>query len=85
MHDERLIKLRHPANRGKGAAIRTAAAAATGDSWCRCDADLEYQPEEIPELLAPVLSGEADVVYGSRTLRQPLGLLVLVRAWATRA
>ena len=67
LHDERLIKLRHPVNRGKGAAIRTAAAAATGDFMVPFDADLEYQPEEIPALLAPVLSGDADVVYGSRT------------------
>jgi glycosyltransferase involved in cell wall biosynthesis len=65
--DERLIKLRHPVNRGKGAAIRTAAAAATGDFIVPFDADLEYRPEEIPALLEPVLSGEADVVYGSRT------------------
>jgi glycosyltransferase involved in cell wall biosynthesis len=67
LHDERLIKLRHPANRGKGAAIRTAAAAATGDFMVPLDADLEYQPEEILKLLEPVLSGEADVVFGSRT------------------
>jgi glycosyltransferase involved in cell wall biosynthesis len=66
LHDERLIKLCHPANRGKGAAIRTAAAAATGDFMVPFDADLEYQPEEIPALLEPVLAGEADVVYGSR-------------------
>ena len=65
-HDERLVKLRHPANRGKGAAIRTAIAAATGDFMVPLDADLEYQPEEIPKLLEPVLSGDAEVVYGSR-------------------
>ncbi len=65
--DERLIKLRHPANLGKGAAIRTAAAAATGDFMVPFDADLEYQPEDIPKLLEPVLAGEADVVYGSRS------------------
>lgn len=66
LHDERLIKLRHPANRGKTAAILTAAAAATGDFMVPLDADLEYLPEEIPTLLEPVLSGEAEVVYGSR-------------------
>ena len=66
-HDERLVKLRHPVNRGKGAAIRTATGAATGDFMVPLDADLEYQPEEIPKLLEPVLSGDADVVYGSRT------------------
>jgi glycosyltransferase involved in cell wall biosynthesis len=67
LHDERLIKLRHPVNRGKGAAIRTAAAAATGGFIVPFDADLEYQPEEIPRLLEPVLKDDADVVYGSRT------------------
>ena len=66
IHDERLVKLRHPANRGKGAAIRTAVGAATGAFMVPLDADLEYQPEEIPKLLEPVLSGEAEVVYGSR-------------------
>ena len=66
IHDERLIKLRHPVNRGKGAAIRTAAQAATGDYMQPFDADLEYSAEDIPELLKPVLRGEADVVFGSR-------------------
>jgi glycosyltransferase involved in cell wall biosynthesis len=65
--DERLIMLQHPVNRGKGAAVRTAVAAATGDFMVPLDADLEYQPEEIPQLLQPVLSGEAEVVYGSRS------------------
>ena len=67
LDDERLVKLRHPVNRGKGAAIRTAVAAATGDFMVPLDADLEYQPEEIPQLLEPVLSGETEVVYGSRS------------------
>jgi glycosyltransferase involved in cell wall biosynthesis len=67
LHDERMIKLRHPGNRGKGAAIRTAAGAASGDYVVPFDADLEYQPEEIPSLLTPVLTGEAEVVYGNRT------------------
>jgi glycosyltransferase involved in cell wall biosynthesis len=65
--DPRVQLLRHPVNRGKGAAIRTAADAATGDYVIPCDADLEYRPEEIPSLLQPVLDGEAEVVYGSRT------------------
>ena len=64
--DERMTKLKHPVNRGKGAAIRTAAEAASGDYVLPFDADLEYLPEEIPGLLAPVLSGEAEVVYGNR-------------------
>jgi glycosyltransferase involved in cell wall biosynthesis len=67
LHDERMTKLRHPVNQGKGGAIRTAANAATGDYVLPFDADLEYLPEEIPSLLTPVLSGEAEVVYGNRT------------------
>lgn len=55
-----------PANRGKGAAMRTGFAAATGDILLVQDADLEYDPHEWPWLLAPILEGHADVVYGSR-------------------
>lgn len=66
IHDERLIKLRHPVNQGKGAAIRTAAQAASGDYMQPFDADLEYSAEDIPALLKPVLRGEAEVVFGSR-------------------
>lgn len=58
----------HERNRGKGAAIRTAASGATGDYVIMCDADLEYSPAEIPSLLTPVLADDAQVVYGSRTL-----------------
>jgi glycosyltransferase involved in cell wall biosynthesis len=57
----------HPRNRGKGAAIQTAAARATGDSMVILDADLEYDPQDIPRLLEPVLDGRASVVYGSRS------------------
>lgn len=57
----------HDVNQGKGAAIRTAAKLASGDYVIMCDADLEYAPAEIPMLLAPVLRGDAEVVYGIRT------------------
>jgi glycosyltransferase involved in cell wall biosynthesis len=65
--DPRVTLVTHEVNRGKGAAIRTATDAADGDYMVICDADLEYSPEEIPGLLAPVLAGEAAVVYGTRT------------------
>lgn len=65
--DPRLSVQQHDRNRGKGAAIRTAAASATGDYLIICDADLEYAPEEIPSLLAPVIAGDAAVVYGTRS------------------
>jgi glycosyltransferase involved in cell wall biosynthesis len=65
--DDRIAVHTHARNRGKGAAIRTAADVATGDYMIICDADLEYSPEEIPSLLVPVLAGEAEVVYGTRT------------------
>lgn len=54
-------------NGGKGSAIKKGAELATGDYVIMCDADLEYAPEEIPSLLAPVLDGQAEVVYGTRT------------------
>ena len=56
----------HERNRGKGAAIRTGLEKAHGDLVLICDADLEYDPDDWPKLLDPVLKGKARVVYGSR-------------------
>ena len=65
--DPRIVRHTHPQNRGKGTAVRTAASLATGTHMVMCDADLEYAPEDLPALLRPVLAGDADVVYGTRT------------------
>ena len=67
--DVRVIE--HEQNRGKGAALRTGFAAARGEIVLVQDADLEYDPGDYPTLLAPILRGEADVVYGSRYLVDP--------------
>ena len=64
--EPRVRLLRHDANRGKGAAIRTGFAAATGEIVLVQDADLEYDPQDYSKLLEPIVSGRADVVYGSR-------------------
>jgi dolichol-phosphate hexosyltransferase len=64
--DDRVRVIRHPHNRGKGAAIRTAIAEGRGTYLLPFDADMEYRAEDIANVLAPVLNGTATVVYGSR-------------------
>jgi dolichol-phosphate hexosyltransferase len=59
--------IRHPTNRGKGSAIRTAIAAASGDVAVIQDADLEYDPNDFPQLLAPLTRPGVDIVFGTRS------------------
>jgi glycosyltransferase involved in cell wall biosynthesis len=67
----------HDVNRGKGAALRTGFGHATGEYVLVQDADLEYDPEDWPKLLNPVLRGRARVVYGSRFTGERRNMLLL--------
>jgi glycosyltransferase involved in cell wall biosynthesis len=70
--DDPRIKVHfHPKNMGKGSALQTGFAKASGEIVLVQDADLEYDPNEYPHLLQPILDGRADVVYGSRFLSGP--------------
>ena len=64
--DPRIRLLRHTRNQGKGAALRTGFKEVRGDIVVIQDADLEYDPVEYPKLIAPIVNGKADVVFGSR-------------------
>jgi len=66
MHPDRVKAIRHERNTGKGAALKTGFAAATGDIVLVQDADLEYDPTDYPRLLEPILRDAADAVFGSR-------------------
>lgn len=74
----------HESNQGKGAAIRTAIPYISGDIAIIQDADLEYHPSEYPHLIAPILDGKADVVYGSRFLGGPHRVLFFWHAVGNR-
>ena len=66
-HDKDQIEvIYHDKNKGKGAALKTGFAAANGDICVVQDADLEYDPQELPLLIQPIIDGKADVVFGSR-------------------
>jgi len=75
--DSTVRVITHPVNRGKGAAIRTGMASARGDLLLIQDADLEYDPEDWPRLLEPILRGKARVVYGSRFTGERMNMLPL--------
>lgn len=86
-----IIALRHERNRGKGAAIRTAIQHATGDIIIIQDADLEYDPDEIPRVIEPIVKGETPIVYGSRFFKGlpkgmpfPNKIANVLLAWAVR-
>lgn len=63
---DEVILIEHIKNMGKGAALQTGFKSATGDIFLIQDADMEYHPKDIPNLIVPFVNGEADVVYGSR-------------------
>jgi len=75
--DSTVRVLTHPVNQGKGAAIRTGMGVARGDLLLIQDADLEYDPEDWPRLLQPILRGKARVVYGSRFTGERINMLPL--------
>ncbi len=73
-NDPRIKVIRHPHNRGKGGAIRSALAHARGEIVLIQDADLEYDPQDYYELLVPIVDGRVDVVFGSRFMGRHTGM-----------
>ena len=85
-YEEKYKVLKHETNQGKGAAIRTAITASTGDIIVIQDADLEYDPADYQKLLPLVLENKADVVYGSRFLsKQGNGSFMLTHYLGNKA
>jgi glycosyltransferase involved in cell wall biosynthesis len=76
--------IHHEVNRGKGAAYRSGIAAATGQVIVAQDADLEYDPRELPKLLEPIRTGQADAVFGSRFQGGPRRVLFFWHAVGNR-
>ena len=77
--------IHHSTNCGKGAAIRTALEAATGEVIVIQDADFEYDPQDLPRLLAPLAAGQAEVVYGVRSLESQKAIMRFGNWWVTLA
>jgi len=82
---DQVTLLCHPVNRGKGAAVRTALDASTGDAVIIQDADLEYDPQDYAVLMAPIEAGQAKVVYGARDLEGQKALMRLGNQFMTTA
>ena len=72
--DPQMVVVRHPTNRGKGAAVRSGLARATGEIVVIQDADLEYDPQDYYELVRPIAEGRVNVVFGSRFLGRHTGM-----------
>ena len=72
--DSTMIVIRHPNNRGKGAAVRSGLARASGEIVIVQDADLEYDPQDYYELVKPIAEGRVNVVFGSRFLGRHTGM-----------
>jgi glycosyltransferase involved in cell wall biosynthesis len=72
--DPAMVVVRHPTNRGKGAAVRSGLARASGDIVIIQDADLEYDPQDYYELVRPIADGRVNVVFGSRFLGRHTGM-----------
>lgn len=82
LSNEKHIKIFfHRMNQGKGAALRTAYKYSTGDIVLFQDADLEYSPEDYPQLLKPILHEDADVVYGSRMSGGAMRITTMLSPW----
>ncbi len=74
IHDPRIRVIRHPVNRGKGAAVRSGLAHARGEIVVIQDADLEYDPNDYYKLIEPIVSGRVNVVFGSRFMGSHTGM-----------